>query len=59
MTDERRIPIPEAAARLNMDAKRLRGYVYRGTLGEFGQPIGCLETDEIYEFEVERLTKRR
>lgn len=39
------VPIEDAAAALNLDVKRLRGYVWRNGLGD---PIGSLATDHVY-----------
>jgi len=49
------IPIPDAAARLGIDVKRLRGYVHRNGIGD---PVGSLETDEVYGWSLVALEKR-
>ena len=48
------VSIEEAARNLGMDVKRLRGYVHRDSV-HHGDPIGSLETDQVYGWSLRHL----
>lgn len=49
------VSIPEAAAALGVDVKRLRGYVHRNGIPD---PIGDLATDQVYGWSCRELARR-
>ena len=52
-TDWELLSIDEAAAELGIEAKRLRGYMFRNRIGD---PIG--DSQHVYRFSLETLRKR-
>jgi hypothetical protein len=52
------VAIPEAAAMLGIDVKRMRGHVFRGMQGKLDAPIGCLTQDMVYGWSCAELMKR-
>ncbi len=49
------VPMQHAAEVLSIDVKRLRGYVHRNGIAD---PIGSLETDEVYGWSCKELARR-
>lgn len=55
LLDKGLVSIPEAAAILGLDVKRLRGYVHRNGIPD---PIGDLATDQVYGWSLRETARR-